>query len=88
MDVSGALQGVPGAAGRTALVTQDNNAAKLGYRSGRWKLVRLPPGKKGAPRPRDALYDLDADPGETTDVAGAHPDVAERLGRALDDVRR
>jgi arylsulfatase A-like enzyme len=88
VDVAGALQGVPGTTGRTALVTQDNNAAKLGYRSGRWKLVRLPPGKKGAPGPRDALYDLDADPGEMNDLARAHPDIVERLGPELDALRQ
>lgn len=36
--------------------------------------------------PTDALYDLDADPGETTDVADARPDVVARLAAAIDHV--
>jgi len=48
-------------------------------RSGRWKLhVR-----KRA-RELEELYDLDADPGETTDLAAAHPDVVARLHAELD----
>ena len=44
------------------------------WRSGRYKLV-------DAPRPE--LYDVAADPGETRDVAAAHPDVVEALRRDL-----
>ncbi len=73
-------------------------------RSGRFKLV-LPhrsqtlegrPGSGGTPGPYkqvdvpQALYDLVADVGETTDVSAAHPDVVERLlvaaERARDDL--
>ena len=32
------------------------------------------------------LYDLDNDPGETTDVLEEFPDAAERLGRSLDQI--
>jgi arylsulfatase A-like enzyme len=39
-------------------------------REGRWKWID------------DRLYDLDADPRETTDVAAANPDVATRLAEA------
>ena len=42
--------------------------------AGRWKGVRTPM-HGGALE----LYDLQADPGETTDVAAAHPDVVRRL---------
>jgi arylsulfatase A-like enzyme len=52
-------------------------------RVGRWKLhVRK--------RQREAveLYDLQADVGEATDVADAHPDVVARLSAVLDEVRR
>ncbi len=31
------------------------------------------------------LYDIDADPGETTDVAGAHPDVVRKMRAAYDE---
>ena len=49
-------------------------------RQGRWKAVRDSIG--GGPT---ALYDLDADPGESTDVADAHPDVVERLTGLMDE---
>jgi len=56
-------------------------------RSGRWKLaVAAQPegmgrGKEAVPASleRARLYDLEADLGETTDVAAAHPDVVARL---------
>jgi arylsulfatase A len=92
VDVLAALLGTGDARGRTALVQQDNGTSgRFGYREGKWKLVRLPPGKKdrransasGSADPYDALYDLDADPGETTDVRGRFPDVAARLSRDL-----
>jgi len=44
-------------------------------RTTRWKYIR-------APRPE--LYDLQADPGETTNVVDAHPDVVASLAAALD----
>jgi arylsulfatase A len=55
-------------------------------RAGRWKLAVAPqvesmghaakvPASMDAPR----LYDLEADLGETTDVAARHPDVVARL---------
>ena len=43
-------------------------------RQGRWKAVRDSIG--GGPL---ELYDLASDPGEATDVAGEHPDVAQRM---------
>jgi acetyl esterase/lipase len=59
-------------------------AAESAYRNcrireGRWQLVNTK-------NRRDAweLYDLAADPGETRDVAAAHPDVVARLGKAYD----
>jgi hypothetical protein len=59
-----------------------------------WKLVRQPGGKgeaEGKRRPRpftETLYDLAADPGETTDVSGTFHDVATRLSGELDAVVR
>jgi len=86
-DVLGALVGRPGARGRASLVQQDNGRfGRFGYRSGNWKLVRLPEGKgKNASRTfRESLYDLDADPGETTDVSARFSEVARRLAEELD----
>ena len=97
VDVSAALLGEPGAAGRTELVTQNNGGGGVfGFRSGRWKLVRHDNGKANHPRvedgltrtavPRLQLFDLDADPGETTDVAAGRPAVLERLERRLAEI--
>ena len=71
-------------------------------RSGKWKLhfphgYRTMTNKRGAGgMPGDyrparielALYDLQADPGETTNVAAQHPEVVERLTRLADRARR
>jgi arylsulfatase A len=48
-------------------------------RDGRWKL-HLPPGTK--------LFDLQADPGETRDVSGSHPEEVARLKEAAARIRR
>ncbi len=53
------------------------NAALLAVREGDWKLVR------GA-GPRDELYHLKTDIGETQDLAAAQPAIAARLAAALD----
>ncbi|HED64566.1 MAG TPA: hypothetical protein ENJ09_03320 [Planctomycetes bacterium] len=71
--------GEPSGMRRTALIeTRMSPLARLeGVREGRWKLVR-PLG--GAPM----LYDLSEDPGETTDVAGEHPEEVLRLTETLE----
>ena len=61
-------------------------------RAGRWKLFLpleqrwLNQAGKTAPSPA-ALYDLDRDLGETTDVAAAHPDVVRRLSALAEKAR-
>jgi arylsulfatase A-like enzyme len=55
-------------------VPEKNRAC--GVRRGRWKLVRL------APAERPMLFDLDADPGEKSDVSSAHPDIVDALTKA------
>jgi arylsulfatase A-like enzyme len=45
-------------------------------REGRWKLIRHA-------NAQEELYDLESDPGEAIDRAGARPDIAGRLRRAL-----
>ena len=50
---------------------------------GRWKGIRV-----GRPDARVALYDLKHDLGETTDVADANPDIAEKIGTYLKSARR
>jgi arylsulfatase A-like enzyme len=51
-------------------------------RSGRWKLHFSKRGKE-----RRALYDLDADIGETTDVIDDHPEVVARLEALAEQAR-
>ncbi len=48
-------------------------------RKGKWKLIEA--AGQGPAR----LYDLEADPDETTDLAGDHPDIAARLAADLSD---
>ena len=66
-------------------------------REGRWKLIaHLGSGGFSKPRrvepapggPRGQLYDLEADPGETTNLWSEHPDVVARLERLRAAVRR
>jgi arylsulfatase A len=54
--------------------------SKQAVRTGRWKGVRQPmvTGKV-------EVYDLEKDPGEARDVAAAHPELASRLGRLMDE---
>jgi arylsulfatase A-like enzyme len=42
-------------------------------RSGKWKLIEFYDLEKVE------LYDLEADPGETTDLSAIHPDIVEQL---------
>lgn len=73
-----------------------------GLRSGQWKLhfphkYRTLAGNSGGKAGKPvaykegetglALFDLDKDPGETTDVADKHPDVVERLKTLSDTMR-
>ncbi len=50
-------------------------------RQGKWKAVRLNPGEP------IELYDLDADPGETNDIASRHPVVIKRMERIMQEAR-
>ena len=54
------------------------NGGQVAVRLGRrWKGVKV--GMKAQPKAPWQLYDLAADRGETTDVAGQHPDVLRQL---------
>lgn len=52
------------------------------YRSGEWKLIFTPEPLGGSGE--YSLYNLDADPGETTDVIADHPDIAQDLAEKWD----
>ncbi len=73
-----------------------------GVREGRWKrvyqhrtrsYVGVEPGMDGLPGPYanptvpDALYDLENDPAETTDVSAAHPEIVRRLDALAETAR-
>lgn len=54
-------------------------------RRGRWKLTHLEPPFDPA---KFGLYDIEADPGETTDLASARPDIFEELLRLWESERQ
>ncbi len=56
---------------------------RAAIRRGPWKLVVSP-----RPKLPLELYDLEADPGETRDVAAAHPDIVEGLRGLLREAQR
>ncbi len=101
VDLSALLFGDPGAEPRaTFLYWYDGWLHAV--REGRWKLhvphdyrshEGLAPGRDGFPGPtkrgriETALFDLDADLGETTDVAAAHPEVVARLSELAERAR-
>lgn len=61
-------------AGRDSVL---QHAGVVAIRSGNWKLI--PPHKKN----KVQLYDLAKDPGETTNLAGDHPEKVAELGKEL-----
>jgi len=91
-DIAPLMMGKPGAAGpHEAFFYHTAQGQLAAVRSGKWKLhVNVPrprrrrpkKGEKAAPQPKVpdiALYDLQADLSETTNVADKHPDVVARL---------
>ena len=76
------------ATARTRLV---EHSGGLALRQGAWKFIPKRPGAKrlantGAETGNDAnvqLYDLATDPGETKNIAAAHPAIVEELAAAL-----
>ena len=65
----------------------DGGAQLNALRAGRWKLHRRRHGWRGEAHEQLALpqlFDLTADPSESYDVADRHPQVVERLRRALE----
>ncbi len=83
-----ALLGKDGAKGRDHLVQQDNgNAGNFGLRVGNWKLQRHGRGRRqAAAAPKDQLFNLANDPGETNNVAAQNSDVLKRLAVKLDAI--
>ena len=103
LDVWPLLAGTPGAKSPHEAYFFYYHAGDLeAVRSGRWKLHfphsyrtlgERPGGVDGRPTTYDqaaiglALYDLDADPGESIDLADRYPEVLERLSQLADRMR-
>jgi arylsulfatase A-like enzyme len=78
---------------RTEGLVHHSQLGAFAIRHGKWKLCLTPgSGGQSAPRPGTdeerglplmQLYDLDADPRETRNLIGEHPDIAERLQAML-----
>jgi len=94
-DIWPLMAGEPGAkTPHEAFFYHTSRGQLAAVRSGKWKLHLKPPArrrrpKKGQPKPKPQapgaqLYDLSADIGETTNVAGKHPEVVKRLTGLLE----
>ena len=94
-DISPILVGERGAKSPHEAFFYYNGLALQAVRSGKWKLVFGAPPRRAAdgasPGPRgpfpNALFNLDADVGETTDVSNRHPDIVERLQKLANQAR-
>jgi arylsulfatase A-like enzyme len=81
------------AIGRESLV---EHAGGLALRHGKWKFIPASNGpKKSGPTnvelgndPEPQLYDLDADPGESRNVADGHTEILDQLRKELEEARR
>ncbi|MCP4668730.1 MAG: sulfatase-like hydrolase/transferase, partial [Deltaproteobacteria bacterium] len=70
-----------GLAGRDVSTNPVENENKFGIRKRNWKMVRETRGKEGYEigRPEPYLFDLQDDPGESTDLASAYPEIVQGL---------
>jgi arylsulfatase A-like enzyme len=81
------------AIGRESLV---EHAGGLALRHGNWKFIPASNGPKmSGPTnvelgndPKPQLYDLDADPGESRNVADGHTEILDQLRKELEEARR
>lgn len=63
----------------TAVRYLADETLRQAVRSGRWKAIRPAPGAALQ------LYDLESDPGETTDLAAEHPDMVAQMATWMDE---
>jgi arylsulfatase A-like enzyme len=80
-----ALKGQPIQTARKGIINHSIKGA-FAYREGKWKLILASgsagwtaPVKGGAGSPKGQLYDMEADPGETTNLYTSNPEVVDRL---------
>lgn len=86
--------GAPSPAPYELFGNPDGNRSASAIREGKWKLIVAKPnpheGRRNPPQPtpnpkgRPQLFDLEKDPGETTNVAEAHPDTVKRLAAIIE----
>jgi arylsulfatase A-like enzyme len=79
------LRGQPHAQGQTEFLYwefHERGFSQAVLHAGRWKAIR----ERSSAAPL-VLYDLDVDPGETTDVSAGHPDVIGRIETYLKTAR-
>ncbi len=102
VNLSPLLYGEPGACPRRTFLYYYNENDLEAVRRDNWKLIfphdhrtymGFKPGRDGKPGPCGtahtalALYDLDADPGETADLKDKHPEIVAELERIAEDAR-
>jgi arylsulfatase len=101
-DIGDLIHGKRGATSPTKAFYYYQHTHLQAVRCGKWKLhVSRPAEAPWSPKwarhihPKDVfeitqplLYDLEADIGETTDVAGKHPDVVRKLLGLIEDARK
>ena len=91
-----ALSGQPIVSTRAGVI-HHSISGHFGYREGKWKLLLAkgsggwssPNEKQSKKAPIAQLYDIEADPGETTNLYESRPEIAARLLKQLEsDVTR
>lgn len=90
MDLSGLLLGKTRTSARDTYFYY-RVSGLYGVRKGKWKRVVASNSNVGGgsfQKELDLLFDLDADPGETTNVADAHPRVVRKLDALLEQCRK
>lgn len=79
---------------RGAFVVNHSINGTFAIRDGKWKLI-LSSGSGGRGKPKSKpgdrpyqLYDIHADPAETTNLIEQHPEIAARLERAMEELKK
>jgi arylsulfatase A len=70
-------------ASREYLYWEYQQGKQQAVRMGRWKAVRI-----GGTREPIELYELTTDPGESRNVADAHPEIVEKIRRIMEEARQ